>query len=352
MSAGIFTTGPPSTTKQPQALNSILLGAYYSYDLSPPNLNKPELWVYGEAGGMFTGNEGNTFYLESGLDLHLKWRLSLRGWAHVRLPHDVFELRSGRLGVPAPGGAQLVKYMSKTGFHCLYGAVGFRAVVLATVVLAAGAGCASGGAVPADVRVPPELLRGSPYTASGESGRSRYVVRMTDGQRDWEIQLPEIATAYEVKVPLAGKPAAPHVDRHGDDDRRRSRDHGPRSMARRRARPRPTRPARTTRSTQAGGSAPTRRDDGNAKVARPSDKRAGGAPGDDQPVGEGELSADAGAGEGSLPHAPLRAGAGGAGRAREAVPRRRAHPVDEGLPLRAPRQQEPRAGGLAAGPAR
>jgi tetratricopeptide (TPR) repeat protein len=31
-------------------------------------------------------------------------------------------------------------------------------------------------------------------------------VRMTDGQRDWEIQLPEIATAYEVKVPLSGKP--------------------------------------------------------------------------------------------------------------------------------------------------
>jgi Flp pilus assembly protein TadD len=31
---------------------------------------------------------------------------------------------------------------------------------------------------------------------------------MTDGQRDWEIQLPEIATAYEVRVPLSGKPAS------------------------------------------------------------------------------------------------------------------------------------------------
>jgi len=97
-----------------------------------------------------------------------------------------------------------VKSMSKTGFHCLSGAAAFAALVLATV-----GGCASGGAVPADVRVPPDLLRGSPYTASGESGRSRYVVRMTDGIRDWEIQLPEIATAYEVKVPLSGKPAAP-----------------------------------------------------------------------------------------------------------------------------------------------
>ncbi|HEY7373644.1 MAG TPA: hypothetical protein VIF57_15895 [Polyangia bacterium] len=79
MTAGIFTTGPPSQNKQPQALNSILLGAYYSYDLSPPNLNRPEVWVYGEGGGMFSGNEGNTFYLESGLDTHLKWRLSLQG---------------------------------------------------------------------------------------------------------------------------------------------------------------------------------------------------------------------------------------------------------------------------------
>ena len=79
MTAGIFTTGPPKAGKTPEALNTIMLGGYYSYDLSPPNLNKPELWVYGEGGGMFTGNEGNTFYLESGFDLHLKWRLSLEG---------------------------------------------------------------------------------------------------------------------------------------------------------------------------------------------------------------------------------------------------------------------------------
>ena len=49
MTAGIFTTGPPKQDKVPQALNSILLGAYYSYDLSPPNLNRPEVWLYGRA---------------------------------------------------------------------------------------------------------------------------------------------------------------------------------------------------------------------------------------------------------------------------------------------------------------
>jgi len=91
-----------------------------------------------------------------------------------------------------------------------------RSTHMATALAAAGMGilAVGGGActftrpVPADVRVPPDILRGAPYTAGGDSPRSRYVVRMTDGQRDWEIQLPEIATAYEVKVPLTGKPGA------------------------------------------------------------------------------------------------------------------------------------------------
>ncbi len=69
LSAGVFTSI--------SLLNSILLGAYYSQRMSKPNLNQPELWAYGEAGGMFSGNQGNTFYVEGGLDLHLKWRLSL-----------------------------------------------------------------------------------------------------------------------------------------------------------------------------------------------------------------------------------------------------------------------------------
>ncbi|HVV16489.1 MAG TPA: tetratricopeptide repeat protein [Polyangia bacterium] len=77
----------------------------------------------------------------------------------------------------------------------------------AVLIIAVGAGCAT--TPPADVRVPPELLRGSPYSAAGQPARSRYVVRMTDGQRDWEFQLPELATAYEVRVPLSGKPASP-----------------------------------------------------------------------------------------------------------------------------------------------
>ncbi|HVV16490.1 MAG TPA: hypothetical protein VHH90_04740 [Polyangia bacterium] len=98
LSAGIFTTGAPSDNKQPQALNSILLGAYYSHDLSEPNLNRPELWIYGEGGGMFTGNQGNTFYLESGLDLHLKFRLSLEGGLMYVLPTTYSNYDLGGLG--------------------------------------------------------------------------------------------------------------------------------------------------------------------------------------------------------------------------------------------------------------
>jgi hypothetical protein len=86
LSAGIFTTGIPKEGKTPSALNSILLGAYFSHNLSQPNLNKPEVWLYTEAGGMFSGNEGNTFYAEGGVDTHLKWRLSLQGGVMYVLP--------------------------------------------------------------------------------------------------------------------------------------------------------------------------------------------------------------------------------------------------------------------------
>jgi hypothetical protein len=98
LSAGILTTGPPSSSKKPQALNSILFGGYFSYDVSKPNLNQPELWVYGEAGGMFSGNEGNTFYAESGVDVHLKFRLSLMAGLMYVLPTLYSNYDLGGLG--------------------------------------------------------------------------------------------------------------------------------------------------------------------------------------------------------------------------------------------------------------
>ena len=108
MTAGIFTTGPPSANKQPQALNSILLGAYYSYDLSPPNLNQPEVWVYGEGGGMFSGQRGE--HVLSGERPRPAPQVAAvaAGGPHVRLPHQVLGLRSGRRGLPAARGDELV----------------------------------------------------------------------------------------------------------------------------------------------------------------------------------------------------------------------------------------------------
>lgn len=54
--------------------------------------------------------------------------------------------------------------------------------------------------------VPDDLLRQSDYAPDGVVPRSRYVVRMSDGERDWEIEFPEVATGYELRIPLQGEP--------------------------------------------------------------------------------------------------------------------------------------------------
>jgi hypothetical protein len=96
LSVGIFFTGVPEAGKN--VLNSLMAGAYYSTNLSEPSLNQPELWAYGELGGMFSGNQGNTFYGEGGLDLHLKWRLSMVGGLQYVLPTHFADHDLGGLG--------------------------------------------------------------------------------------------------------------------------------------------------------------------------------------------------------------------------------------------------------------
>jgi hypothetical protein len=65
------------------------------------------------------------------------------------------------------------------------------------------AGCLTGPA--GRIEVPSDLMR-SRTAGDGANMRSRYIVRVTDGDNDWEFEFPEIATAYEVRVPLRGKP--------------------------------------------------------------------------------------------------------------------------------------------------
>jgi hypothetical protein len=96
LSVGIFFTGVPTAGKN--VLNSLMSGAYYSTNLSEPSLNQPEIWVYGELGGMFSGNQGNTFYGEGGLDVHLKWRLSMVGGLQYVLPTHFADHDLGGLG--------------------------------------------------------------------------------------------------------------------------------------------------------------------------------------------------------------------------------------------------------------
>jgi hypothetical protein len=72
---------------------------------------------------------------------------------------------------------------------------------------AAGAGCLT--SPPGQIIVPSDIMRGAAYGPEGQPPRSRYVVRMSDGERDWELELPEVATAYEVRIPLKGRPGGP-----------------------------------------------------------------------------------------------------------------------------------------------
>jgi hypothetical protein len=65
-------------------------------------------------------------------------------------------------------------------------------------------GCLSAPAGRIDI--PSDLMRPA---GDGNNGRGRYTVRVTDGDKDWTFTIPEIATAYEVRIPLRGGENAP-----------------------------------------------------------------------------------------------------------------------------------------------
>ena len=119
---------------------------------------------------MFTGNEGNTFYVESGLDTHLKWRLSLQGGL-MYVFHTKFSGQDlGGVGFRLRVGDELVIAMlneHRTDVRSCHfmACAGGRGV--------AGSRCTLTRPIPADVRVPPELLRGSPLHRRAASRRAR-----------------------------------------------------------------------------------------------------------------------------------------------------------------------------------
>jgi hypothetical protein len=48
-----------------------------------------------------------------------------------------------------------------------------------------------------------------PYESNGQSPPRRYVVRMSDGKLDWEVELPESANGYELRIPFQGGQKGP-----------------------------------------------------------------------------------------------------------------------------------------------
>lgn len=68
------------------------------------------------------------------------------------------------------------------------------------VILAAG--CATSEPPTTTIIVPSAATSASEYRGDGTMPSQRYVVRMSDGRRDWEVEFPETASGYEVRIPL------------------------------------------------------------------------------------------------------------------------------------------------------
>jgi hypothetical protein len=68
------------------------------------------------------------------------------------------------------------------------------------LLVAALPACAAVSRTP--IVVPPEAVSEWSYTADGQTGGGRYVVRMTDGRREWEVEFPGAMYGSEVRVPL------------------------------------------------------------------------------------------------------------------------------------------------------
>jgi tetratricopeptide (TPR) repeat protein len=90
------------------------------------------------------------------------------------------------------------------------------------------------GAARSTIVVPPEAVREWAYNTDGQTGEGRYVVRMTDGKREWEVEFPDAVYGSEVRVPLKNgahqmrysgeRSGATAADRELDDAERAARD--------------------------------------------------------------------------------------------------------------------------------
>ena len=84
----------------------------------------------------------------------------------------------------------------------------FQLGALLGLVLGASAACGGGDRAErqkTDDRVlvvPTTVSSAPPYRGDGTPSTRRYVVRMSDGERDWEVEFPETASGYQLRIPL------------------------------------------------------------------------------------------------------------------------------------------------------
>lgn len=74
-------------------------------------------------------------------------------------------------------------------------------------------GCADKQKPETAIIVPTAATSAPEYRGDGSVPRQRYVVRMSDGERDWEVEFPEVATGYEMRIPLKNADEASRTDK-------------------------------------------------------------------------------------------------------------------------------------------
>ncbi|MFU8806645.1 MAG: tetratricopeptide repeat protein [Bradymonadaceae bacterium] len=81
--------------------------------------------------------------------------------------------------------------------------------ICTAVIAVALLGACQKEAPPTTIIVPSTATTTAQYQGDGSIPPQRYVVRMSDGQRDWEVEFPETARGYEVRIPLKEDPSSP-----------------------------------------------------------------------------------------------------------------------------------------------
>jgi tetratricopeptide (TPR) repeat protein len=85
------------------------------------------------------------------------------------------------------------------------------ALVAGMLVAAVGIGCQTDQ--PQTRVVVPSAATSTPeYKGNGEVPEQRYVIRMSNGEQDWEVEFPEVATGYEMHIPLSEQKARTPAD--------------------------------------------------------------------------------------------------------------------------------------------